>query len=107
VTAWNDLRVKALEKAVMEVLYPAFEKEVHEHLLVESKAYVKAEIRRKLFDSINIAPYYGLVDKQADEEKWEKWDDSPWGLDEGIRVMGIAFEDNRWDFFEHSSKYLW
>ena len=90
--AWNELRIKALEKALKEILYPAFEKEVHEQLLSEAKSYVKAEIRRKLFNAINVAPYVCTAEKQAKDEMWEE---GPFDLSDGIRVMGIAYEDNR------------
>ncbi|OWA49907.1 Transcription elongation factor SPT6 [Hypsibius exemplaris] len=92
VTAWNSLRVRALEKAMSEILYPAFEKEVHEQLLLEAKSFVKAQIRRKLFQSINVAPYIDAAEQRSKDEKWEE---GPFDLSDGIRVMGIAFEDVR------------
>ena len=87
--AWNGLRTKAVEKA-LTCLYATFAKEVHERLLKEAKDYVKLCVRKKLYDWLAIAPIETYFRQQlADQEE-----EGEWSLDDGVRVMAIAFESS-------------
>ncbi|XP_055333559.1 transcription elongation factor SPT6-like [Paramacrobiotus metropolitanus] len=92
IQSWNVYRSKAVEKALKGFLYPVFAKEVHEKLMAEAKVFVKLNIRRNLFEWINIAPYTRNVETSGEKDQW----DNLWDLSNGIRVVGVAFENN-WD----------
>lgn len=85
VQEWNALRVSCVEEAIAKMVLPDLRKELKSILLAESKETILAACAKKLCDWIEPAPY---TTSFPDE------DDDDWETTKGVRVMGIAFDDD-------------
>ncbi|GFR31977.1 transcription elongation factor SPT6 [Trichonephila clavata] len=86
VQEWNVQRTEALEMALMNILYPTFQKELRLRLLNEANEGVIKACCRKLYNWLKVAPYQ--VEPHIEEE-----DD--FDTREGVRVLSIAYSNER------------
>lgn len=85
VQEWNALRASCVEEAITKMVLPDLRKELKSILLAESKDNVLAACAQKLCNWIKPAPY---------SVSFPEEDDDDWETNKGVRVMGIAFDDD-------------
>lgn len=85
VQEWNALRASCVEEAITKMVIPDLRKELKAILMTESKDMVLYACGRKCAEWLGPAAY---TVKFPDE------DDDDWDTSKGVRVMGIAFEDD-------------
>ncbi|XP_055297233.1 transcription elongation factor SPT6 isoform X2 [Sitodiplosis mosellana] len=85
VQEWNALRSSCVEEAITKMVLPDLRKELRSILLAEAKEYVLTTCAQRLCDWIKPAPYTVNFPDEDDDE---------WETAKGVRVMGIAFDDD-------------
>lgn len=85
VQEWNALRAQCVELALNKMVLPDMRKELKSILLLEAKEAVLRACCRRLHDWIKIAPY-SISFPDEDDDDWE--------TNKGVRVMGVAYDDD-------------
>uniref|UniRef100_A0A4W5L4X4 Transcription elongation factor SPT6 n=1 Tax=Hucho hucho TaxID=62062 RepID=A0A4W5L4X4_9TELE len=86
VQEWNRQRTLAIERSLIQFLYPQMAKELKNKLMAEAKDNIIKSCCRRLYNWLKVAPY--RPDQQAEEEDDDLMDESQ---GKGIRVLGVAF----------------
>lgn len=82
---WNKLRAECVEEAITKMVLPDLRKELKSILLAEAKDMVLYACGRKCSEWLRPAAY---------RAKFPDEDDDEWDTAKGVRVLGIAFEDD-------------
>lgn len=85
VQEWNALRASCVEEAITKMVLPDLRKELKAVLLAESKDAILYACGRRCYEWLKPAAY---------RCKFPDEDDDDWDTSKGVRVLGIAFEDD-------------